>query len=850
MNKKEISNPVSDLIAEQYIPPMVILDRMGSIHYISPKAAQIWEISPGGIMGQGIAFIDSELADRVKEMIQELEQKRTESVSHTWEKPSSSQQEALGLEVKVFNSSPSLLHGEGVPLLYQLTFHPLVNARSKDMRGISVSLAETTYPVFVCSEKEILDCNHAMCSLLGVTREEIVGKDFTTFIHPDDVKFAYSERKRMIKGEITGFRIELRLRKNDSSLGFAEIHTHGSYDLNGKFREALVAVHDITYQKKEGQVFKSLSKHIASAYSHSFFLRLVQSLTDALNVSFAYIGKYIPDEEKLELKALWPHRDQQESETFDLKDSPAEQILKGGAPILYTQGLRKDFPKDEWLGKLQAEGYMGIPLFSSRGNVIGLMVILNKRPIANPELCLSMLQIYSSRVAVELERAENEQALTRNEEKYRMLFESSADGIMIVDWSLGRATECNKRMPELFKTNRQTILEGNTLRFSPEYQSDGLPSLEKMKKIRENANRRQRFEWQFLRPNGEVFDAEVIISPFIHKGQKMSVYILRDITQRKQQEKDLKTSVALQRAMLEALPDLILRLDRNGKVLGYFDPREEREENNRSTDVMQTLKGDMLEDFFPPAIAEKILLNLSDIIDAGRVVSFEYTLVQKSRQLFFEVRLNAIHDHGAVAVVRDLTSVKETQTELADKNKELDVKNRELQKYIESNLQLENFAYIASHDLRQPLLTTYGFAKQMEKRYMDVLDERGKTYLNYILRSSRDMNELIEDLLVYSRVQSEVQESQPIVVGELLAEILMFLHETILAEEATIEVREMPGTISGSKTKLTQLFQNLISNAIKFHQQGVRPKVVIRGRELANGLAVFGRRQWYRNSRN
>ena len=831
MNKSNISLSVLDYVSKRYIPALIISDKAGEVHFMSEAAQQLFQVSwqAGQILSlEGISeFLETKFDQWMGADLTPSDARV--KVDFSFE---------LFIHGEYYAANWSPIHARELaalptaqPSLFQLN---ITLAPQRRAEPFSLDISEALYPICICSQRAILDANQHFCDLLGYPLAEIMGQDFKNWVYPDDVKRAYAMQKKMHRKESAGEVIELRLMKKNQTLLHVTIRTIVSFDSQGNFQKAVYSLQNITEEKEMEWMYGSLSRHIVGAYNDTFFQQLVEGIAESLNVRYAYIGKYIPEAQKLEIKAFYPDKAEENLSLFALEGTPAGRILHQAKPVTFAEGLSQEFPADDWLRSLEVEGYMGVPLQSSRGEVIGLMVILDTRPIHHPEVCLSMLQIYSIRVAAELERAESEQALRRNEERYRMLFESSADGIMIVDWRKGKAVECNKRMAELFQTERKKILEGNTLKFSPPFQADGRRSEEKMNMIRKNAHRRQRFEWQFVRPNQELFDAEVIISPFIHKGQEMSVYILRDISARKRQEKALMVSEALQRATLEALPDLTLRLNREGKVLGYYDPQEEGEPEGISVGTHFSGKSH-LNDFFSPEITSKILACWPRPDQPNQVVSFKYHIHQDTRQRFFEVRINAINAQEAVAVVRDISSLIEAQTQLANKISELDEKNQELKKYIESNLQLENFAYIASHDLRQPLLTTFGFAKQMEKRYKDTLDDRGKTYLNYILRSSKDMNDLIEDLLVYSRVNSEVQESMPIEIGELMADVLMLLNEPILNEEATVEVRNIPSTIEGAKTKLNQLFQNLISNAIKFHRKGVRPQVIISGQKIQSG---------------
>jgi light-regulated signal transduction histidine kinase (bacteriophytochrome) len=181
--------------------------------------------------------------------------------------------------------------------------------------------------------------------------------------------------------------------------------------------------------------------------------------------------------------------------------------------------------------------------------------------------------------------------------------------------------------------------------------------------------------------------------------------------------------------------------------------------------------------------------------------------------------------------VRNITDQKKAEIALQEKLRELDEKNQELTLYIDSNFQLEHFAYIASHDLREPIRTVHSFAQLLKKKYEHRLDEDGVKSLNFIITGAMNMNQLIEDLLTYSRVNSEAHVVQTIIIKDLITEVTDSISHFIKEKNATIDLEEVPLVIQANKLKIKQLFQNLITNAIKFHHLEKMPHVHISGIE-------------------
>ncbi|MFX1328111.1 MAG: ATP-binding protein [Promethearchaeota archaeon] len=149
-----------------------------------------------------------------------------------------------------------------------------------------------------------------------------------------------------------------------------------------------------------------------------------------------------------------------------------------------------------------------------------------------------------------------------------------------------------------------------------------------------------------------------------------------------------------------------------------------------------------------------------------------------------------------------------------------------------SNEDLQQFAYVASHDLQEPLRAIVSFSQLLEDRYQDKLDKDGKEFIHFITDGAKKMNTLIKDLLSYSRITTHAQPSRLLNLEKILNEALFNLHESIKESGAIITHDKMP-ILKVDKTQFIQLFQNLISNAIKFRRQEP-PKIHIGVKKVNN----------------
>ena len=172
------------------------------------------------------------------------------------------------------------------------------------------------------------------------------------------------------------------------------------------------------------------------------------------------------------------------------------------------------------------------------------------------------------------------------------------------------------------------------------------------------------------------------------------------------------------------------------------------------------------------------------------------------------------------------TELQRLEKENREVNNSLERKVRQRTSEMESkNKELEQFAYVASHDLQEPLRTIAGFAHLLQKDYGHRLDENGHIYLNYLSQASDRMKTLIKDLLDYSRLGRE-KEAMPVDCNRLLEEVLADLGGSIRESGARIHSGDLP-SIRAYPTELKLLFQNLITNAVKFRQPGRCPEISI-----------------------
>lgn len=286
-------------------------------------------------------------------------------------------------------------------------------------------------------------------------------------------------------------------------------------------------------------------------------------------------------------------------------------------------------------------------------------------------------------------------------------------------------------------------------------------------------------------------------------------------------------------SILDSLSARILVLDRAGRIVARNAAWGERGVvPSPAEDYRAMLKSDTA---LQPAALQAMLEAIEGVLGPSAAAATGPVLVEYARDdadgtRWFEMRVTPLRgaDGGAVVAHEDISQRKALEIRLGELVAELERSNRELQ----------DFAYVASHDLQEPLRKVTAFAGRIESLYAGQLDERGQDYLTRMTDAARRMQQLIEALLTMSRVSTRAQPMRPVSLDDVAAEVLSDLDEAISASGARVDVGPLP-QVTADATQMRQLLQNLIGNALKFHAPDVAPQVSVRAEEARPGWVAF-----------
>ncbi len=232
------------------------------------------------------------------------------------------------------------------------------------------------------------------------------------------------------------------------------------------------------------------------------------------------------------------------------------------------------------------------------------------------------------------------------------------------------------------------------------------------------------------------------------------------------------------------------------------------------------IEGQTLLTLFPGTEEKGLYNDYISVVDQGKSLDREFFYDHEKINAWFHVTATKLED-GLVVTFSNITQRKKFEQDILVKNQELE----------ESNKNLEQFAYVASHDLQEPLRKIRAFGDRIVNKYNDVVDDKGKDYIARMNGAAERMQLLIDDLLKYSRVARNPKEFNRIDVEEIINNVRVDFETVINERNATFKISGLV-PVDGDKTQLRQLFQNLISNAIKFTPDDTDPKIKISGKKV------------------
>ncbi|HLK54925.1 MAG TPA: PAS domain S-box protein [Chthonomonadaceae bacterium] len=485
-----------------------------------------------------------------------------------------------------------------------------------------------------------------------------------------------------------------------------------------------------------------------------------------------------------------------------------DRVFTSGEPVHYTE-MRMELERDQ--GREEAFFNLDyLPLRDEKGQVFGILLFANEIT----ELVQSRKRAQALAATLQEMNAE----LAASETLFRAIFELAAVGIARVAPD-GSWLDVNHKLCEIVGYTREEMLAKTFQDIT--HPEDLNTDLAYIRQMLAGEIQSYSVEKRFFHKDGSIVWINLTVTLVRESGQpKYFISVVEDITANKRAEEALRRSEAYTRAIVNVALDGIATINEQGVIESFnlaaahtfgYEPEEVIGQN------IKILMPEPYHSEHDAYLHNYLTTGQKEIIGIGREVRG-----RKKDGTIFPIELAvsevALENRRVfVGTLRDITQRKRAEEALLQAQALLEERvlerTAELQR---SNADLQQFAYVASHDLQEPLRMVTSFMQLLEKKYKGQLDEQAHVWIGYAVDGASRMQKLINDLLVYSRVGTHGKEFRRCDVNEVLYTALQNLQLTLSENNAEITFDALP-IIQGDGLQLVSLFQNLIGNAIKYH---------------------------------
>jgi PAS domain S-box-containing protein len=427
-------------------------------------------------------------------------------------------------------------------------------------------------------------------------------------------------------------------------------------------------------------------------------------------------------------------------------------------------------------------------------------------------------------------RKQAEKHLAQMEGRYRGLLEAAPDAMVVVNQQ-GDIVLLNAQAENQFGYHRDELLGQQVKNIIPKGFAERL--IADGTRTAAEALAQQigtGIELYGLRKDGSEFPIEIMLSPLESAEGILITAAIRNIAVRKVAEKHLAQMEGRYRGLLEAAPDAMVVVNQGGEIVLLNAQAEKQFGYHRNELLGQKVTNIITEGFAERLIADA-LRSAEDALGQQIGTGIELSGLRKDGTEFpIEIMLSPLQSPEGIlvtAAIRNITTRKAAEKHLAMKLEEL----------FRSNQDLEQFAAIASHDLQEPLRMVASYTQLLARRYKGQLDSDADEFIAFAVDGATRMQQLIQDLLAYSRVASRGAELLEVSSEGALKQAIRNLDGAIKESGAVVSNDSLPRVLA-DESQLVQLFQNLVGNAIKYQKGGV-PNVHISAVMNGNGKWMF-----------
>lgn len=283
-----------------------------------------------------------------------------------------------------------------------------------------------------------------------------------------------------------------------------------------------------------------------------------------------------------------------------------------------------------------------------------------------------------------------------------------------------------------------------------------------------------------------------------------------DITEEVGQRKFYKTAYEYKNALINAIPEIVLVVNNEGYYLNVFKGAS-KTDYNPNLDIV----GKHIMEVLPQKQSLIVLEKVREAIENQKTVQFYIDRELDGKVFRLNNSCSPIDKEKAIVIVKNETEYFETKVALEEKNTELVDKNKKLEEYLEKNNKLERFAFMLSHDFKEPMRSISGFSELLQKKHIEKFDEESKQYIHFINKGINSMNNMLDSIIQYSQLDEEKFSYEEIDLVQIIEHIKLKLSDVFEEKKVELNILSKLPTAKCNKKQMITVFENLITNSIQ-----------------------------------